>query len=233
MNKKVLGVLGGIGPMSSAYFYKLVTEHTFALKDQDHVDIVLSSKATTPDRTAFILGESDENPLPVMVKECKKMADFGAEVIAVTCNTAHYFYEGLQKELDIPVLNIGTLAVEYLIKHNIDKVGLMATTGTVKGGIYQSSCKEQGLECIIPNENEQSLVMKLIYDDIKAGKKANMEQFYTVAYSLKSKGAKAIILGCTELSLIKETGLLDDSFIDPLEILAKASIEACGYKIKN
>lgn len=232
MDKKILGVLGGIGPMSSAYFYKLVTDNTLALKDQDHVDIVLSSKASTPDRTAFILGESDENPLPVMIDECKKMVTFGAGIIAVTCNTAHYFYQGLQEEIPVPVLNIGKLAVDYLLEHGIDTVGLMATTGTVKGGIYQSSCNEKGLECIAPNAHEQELVMKLIYSDIKAGKKANMEQFYSVAYSLKSKGAKAIILGCTELSLVKELGMLDESFIDPLEILAKASIKACGYEIK-
>ncbi len=232
MDKKVLGVLGGIGPMSSAYFYKLVTENTLAQKDQDHVDIVLSSKASTPDRTAFILGESSENPLPVMIEECKKLVDFGAGIIAVTCNTAHYFYQALQKEISVPVLNIGTLAGEYLIENNIETIGLMATTGTVQGGIYQSSCKEKGLSGIVPNKEHQNLVMKLIYEDIKAGKKPNMEEFYTVAYGLKSQGAKAIILGCTELSLIKEAGMLDNSFIDPLEILAKSSIKACGYKVK-
>ncbi|MFI3324831.1 MAG: amino acid racemase [Clostridia bacterium] len=233
MDKKILGVLGGIGPMSSAYFYKLVTEHTLATKDQEHLDIVISSKSSTPDRTAYILGESEENPLPVMIDECNKMVAFGAKVIAVTCNTAHYFYDGLQKAIDVPILNIGTLAVDYLIKHNIDAVGLMATTGTIKGGIYQSACENEGLKCLVPSEDDQELVMKLIYKDIKAGIKPNMEQFYTVAYKLKSQGAKAIILGCTELSLVKEAGILDESFIDPLEILAKASIEACGYKTKN
>ena len=233
MEKKVLGVLGGIGPMSSAYFYKLLTENTFAMKDQDHLDIVISSKATTPDRTSYILGESEENPLPIMIEECRKMLDFGAEVIAVTCNTAHYFYEALQDALSVEVLNIGKLAVDYLMKNNIETVGLMATTGTVQGGIYQNSCEEKKLNCIIPNKENQELVMKLIYDEIKAGKKANLDEFFTVANELKNKGAKAIILGCTELSLIKELGILDDSFIDPLEILAKASIESCGGKLKE
>ena len=62
--RKLLGIIGGLGPMSSAYFYELITEHTLASRDQDHIDIILSSHATTPDRTDYILGRSNESPLP-------------------------------------------------------------------------------------------------------------------------------------------------------------------------
>lgn len=231
--KKTLGVLGGLGPMSSVYFYELVTENTLAGKDQDHMNIVISSKAATPDRTAFILGQSDEDPLPVMREEAKKLAGWGAGIIALTCNTAHYFYEALQESVDVPILNIGALAVEMIKLSGAVKVGLLATDGTVKCGIYQSACADKGIECIVPGKEDQLKVMDIIYNQIKTGKRADMNAFNCVSEGLLSRGAEVVILGCTELSLIKRSECLTEKFIDPLEILAKASILKCGYKLSD
>ena len=85
------GIIGGLGPMASVYFYEMITEHTLAKCDQDHIDLLLTSRATTPDRTAYILGQSDESPLPVMISEAKRLISAGADVIVIPCNTAHYF----------------------------------------------------------------------------------------------------------------------------------------------
>ena len=71
-DSKVLGVLGGLGPAASVYFYDMLTTHTAASCDQDHLDIILSSRATTPDRTAYIIGDSDENPLDIMTEDAKR-----------------------------------------------------------------------------------------------------------------------------------------------------------------
>lgn len=230
-DRKVLGVLGGLGPMSSVYFYELVTERTLASCDQEHMDIIISSRASTPDRTAFILGNSDQSPLPIMQEEAKKLVAYGAGVLALTCNTAHYFYEELQKSVDVPILNIGSLAVGEIQKRNIKTVGLLATTGTVNCGIYQQACLEKGIDCLVPDGENQRHVMEIIYDQVKSGKKVDMELFFSTADSLVTKGAEKIILGCTELSVIKRTEHLGDRFIDPLEILADASILACEHKI--
>lgn len=231
--KKTLGVLGGLGPMSSVFFYELVTENTKAEKDQDHLDIIISSKATTPDRTAYILGESSENPLPIMKEEAKKLVNAGAGVIALTCNTAHYFYEELQASINVPILNIGQLAVEHVKELGFTKIGLLATTGTVKCGIYQEACQKAGLEYIVPDEKNQDKVMHLIYNQVKMGKKVNVPMLYQAANSLFAKGAEAVILGCTELSVIKRNNQLPDNFIDPLMILAKKAITECGGELKT
>ncbi len=230
--KKVLGIMGGIGPMSSVYFYKLITEKTLANSDNEHIDIILSSKSSTPDRTAYILGESDLNPLPVMIEEAKKLRKYGADLIAIACNTAHYFYEKIQNEVDIPVLNIGEICVKNLYRQGVKSLGVMATTGTIEGKIYQNNCSKIGMDCIIPNDDEQEKIMEIIYKYIKAGKEPPLEEFFRIANSLKEKGAEVIALACTELSLIKESGKLDNTFVDPLEILAETSIIKCGYGLK-
>ena len=74
----LLGVLGGLGPMASAYFYEMITAHTKAQRDQDHIDIILSSRASTPDRTDFILGRSADSPLPAMIEDAKARSMNGA-----------------------------------------------------------------------------------------------------------------------------------------------------------
>lgn len=105
-NSMLLGILGGLGPMSTVYFCELLTAHTKALADSDHIDMIVSSRASTPDRTAFILGKSDRDPLPVMIDEADRLVKAGADLIVIPCNTAHYFYNGLQAACKVPILNI-------------------------------------------------------------------------------------------------------------------------------
>lgn len=229
--RKTLGVIGGLGPMSSVFFYELVTEKTKAEKDQDHLDIMISSRASTPDRTDFILGASSDSPLPVMIEEAKKLESCGVDVIALTCNTAHYFYESLQEAVNIPILNIGRLAVDFAESLGAKKVGLLATSGTVQSGIYQSAFEEKEMECFVPDQKHQQMVMEIIYDQVKSGKKADMSMLKMVSKHLEEMGAQRIILGCTELSVIRRDENLDERFIDPLEVLAETSIKFCGHEL--
>ena len=120
-NRILLGILGGLGPMSTFHFCQMLTEHTPASSDADHVDMIISSRASTPDRTAFILGKSNCDPLPVMIEEAKRLENAGAELLVIPCNTAHYFYEGLQKECRVPIINIIYETVSLLKKMNIKR----------------------------------------------------------------------------------------------------------------
>ena len=93
--KQVLGILGGLGPAASCYLYQMLIDHTPASCDQDHIDIVISSRASTPDRTAFIMGKSKDDPFAVMEQDGFSLVHYGATVLAIPCNTAHYFYDRL------------------------------------------------------------------------------------------------------------------------------------------
>ncbi len=227
-NKKLLGILGGVGPMATVYFYELLTSLTDAKCDQDHIDIVISSRATTPDRTAFITGASKENPLDAMIPDAKKLEQFGADLIAIPCNTAHYFYDELARAVDVPILNIIGETVNALKSEGVRRFGLLATDGTVGSNTYQRYCSEHDIECVIPDAQRQERVMSLIYEQIKCGKPANMESFYEIAHSMRSLGCERLVLGCTELSLIKKSEKLGGFYVDSLECLALSTIKACG-----
>lgn len=226
---KTLGILGGLGPAASVYFYTVITEHTKAERDQDHLDIVLVSGASTPDRTEFILGKSESSPLPAMLGGVQRLTAAGAELIAIPCNTAHYFYDQIEKSTPVPVLNIVRETVALAKKAGVKKLGIMATTGTVITGAYQHACLEEGIAFAVPSERSQAVLMDIIYGSIKTAKEPDMGAFLSVCNELYAGGADALVLGCTELSLIKGTETLTQyRFIDSLLVLAARAIKSCG-----
>lgn len=143
--------------MSSVYFYEMLTRHTNARCDQEHLDLILSSGATTPDRTAFILGKSPNSPLPRMQADAETLIAAGAELIAIPCNTAHYFYDALAASLPVPIINILYETVTALARLGVRKIGIMATAGTVESGAYQHMCRQADLECVVPDAVGQAI----------------------------------------------------------------------------
>ena len=224
----LLGILGGLGPMSTVYFYEMLTAHTEARCDQEHLNIVISSYAETPDRTDYILGRSSDNPLTAMIENAKKLENFGATVIAIPCNTAHYFYSSLKNEVSVPILNIIEETVRIAAGVGIGKIGILATEGTVQSESYQRVSADFGVACEVPTPEEQAMLMDIIYGDIKQGRRADMDKFNRVAGSLLDRGCEKLILGCTELSLIKKNEGLGYEYLDSLEALAYRTILACG-----
>lgn len=226
---KTLGILGGLGPMSSVYFYEMLTSHTKAERDQEHLNILLSSRADTPDRTDFILGRSEQNPIYTMKAEVSKLVGAGADIIAIPCNTAHSFYEQLSADAPVPVINIIRQTALFCRREGIKRAGILATEGTVTSGAYTEIFDMAGMECIAPDVMLQSKISEIIYGQIKRGLAPDMNAFFEVADSLRGMGCDRIILGCTELSLIKRDGELDSSlFLDSLEVLAYSAIKMCG-----
>ena len=217
----VLGILGGLGPLSSAYFYEMITLHTYAMKDQDHIDIVLSSKSTTPDRTDYILGRSCNDPSPDMIEEIEKLVSYGADYIAIPCNTAHYFYDKLIEKSKVPILNMVSDTVEYCVNSGAKKIGILATQGTVGAGIYDKVCDRMGIECYTPSKECQDAVTRVIYDQIKTGRAASADDFKLMESELKNEGCDLAILGCTELSVAKKQLGLDSWYLDALEVLGQ------------
>ena len=229
MTKK-LGILGGLGPMASVYFYELLTRHTEASCDQDHLDLILSSSATTPDRTAFILGQSTEDPLPRMLDDAGVLIAAGADVIAIPCNTAHYFYDALAEALSVPVINIIYETVHALAAMGVKTFGLLATAGTAAAGGYAHVAERFGMTCVLPSPEEQAQLNELIYASIKQGKAPDLTAFSTLSARLLGLGCERLVLGCTELSLLRRDAGLSAPYFDSLDALALRSILVCGKR---
>lgn len=223
---KTLGVIGGMGPMATVYFLQLIIAMTDVDKDQKHIPICMHSIPDTPDRTAYILDNKMENPLPALIVAGRSLKEQGADYIAIPCVTAHYFHETLENEIGLPVIGLPRETAKEFQRQHIKRVGVLATSGTVKSRLIQDELKEYDIESVLPDEPGQQQLMSIIYDQIKAGRSVAIEQFLKLGEQLKAKGAERILLGCTELSLIKRDfgTKLSSDYVDVLEVLAKACI---------
>lgn len=190
--------------------------------------MIISSHSTTPDRTAFITGKSDESPLPTMISDARRLEAYGADAIVIACNTAHYFIEEVRASVNVPVPSIIHETAELVRFRGISKVGIMATRGTILAGSYQNELDKMGIEWCLPSEEAQDRLTGLIYDSVKAGGEVDREKFYSVAAELEESGARAHILGCTELSVINRAIPHEARFIDSTEALAYYTIRLCG-----
>ena len=230
-NKKrnLLGIIGGLGPMSSAYFYELITEHTAAACDQEHIDIILSSHATTPDRTDFILGRSDDSPLPSMVSDAQSLEVYGASAIVIPCNTAHYFIDEVRRSVSVPMPSIITETVLHCKKRGFKKAAVLATEGTISSSSYQREFEKYGMDWMIPDSSGTEKLMDIIYGKVKSGIIPDPAELYEIADPMFETGCDCAILGCTELSLIGKQ-MDDPRFVDSLVVLAVCSIRLMGHK---
>lgn len=228
-----LGVIGGLGPIATSYFMELVIKVTKAETDQEHINMIIYSCPGIPDRTEYILDNSKPNPLPDIIRIGKVLAEQKSDFIAIPCITAHYFYNQLSDEIPLPIINIVKETVIHLKENNISRVGIMATDGTISTSLFQKELKDNGMVAIVPSRERQKDVMSLIYDCIKADKPVDMDKFNEVKKELTENGSEIIILGCTELSLIKRDYDIGAGFIDAMEVLAQQSVLKCGADVKD
>lgn len=230
---KTLGVIGGLGPLATAYFYELITKMTDAVKDQDHIEILIHSKPSIPDRTAYILDNNKESPLPSMIDIGKKLASLGVDHISIPCITAHYFYGELSRGIPVPIINGIREAVEILKNNGVRRTGIMATDGTIHSCLFQHELEEWGITPVVPTKLCQDYIMDLIYNCVKSSQPVDMEKFTKASAHLRENGAEAIILGCTELSIIKRDYPIGPGYLDVMEVLAGASILKSQGKLRR
>ena len=224
-----IGIIGGMGPMASQLFYKMVTEHTAAERDQDHIDLILLSDASMPDRTAAILSGQYEGPYEQLLSDARLLEKCGCTAIAITCNTAHFFADMIADKIGIPILHmIRETAAALAGRCPGGVVGVMATDGTVQTGLYQKALTERGLTPWTPPAEIQKEVMHQIYDRVKKGLPCDQESWTRIEVAYRQAGCAAVVLACTELSVIKADEGLGDWYVDPMETLARKVIETAG-----
>lgn len=226
---KKLGIIGGMGPLASELLYREITEHTKAACDQEHLDMILLSHASMPDRTGAILSGNTGKVFRLLSEDAKMLEKNGMGAIAIPCNTSHYFWDQLQKEVSIPIIHMVRKTVLSAKKQGRKKLGILATDGTMKTGVYERECRLAGVEYYAPAPEIQKLVMQMIYEQIKCGLPGDAADFAKIDAHLREQGCDAGILACTELSCYRrQAESLSDFYIDALSVLCRESIELCG-----
>lgn len=284
---RTIGVLGGMGPEATARFYQLLVEKTPAACDQEHIPTIIFSEPRIPDRTEYLV-RGHESPLGLLVQTAQRIESAGAELIAIPCNTAHFFWKEMQEAVSVPVLHIVRETVgairafqEFGAQNGVKRtaagaevapdgrtpsppegrcpsprdncsrspsppgllltgrgpspivtgrgpspIGLLATTGTIRMGIYEPILREQGFEPIRLPDDAQAELHRII-TQIKGRKNWEKlaEQLEGFIGELAGYGARdGVILGCTELGLLADEVHSPLPVFDSLEILAEAAV---------
>lgn len=230
--KTKLGILGGMGPLATANFYEEIIAATKVKSDQEHLDIILSSHASIPDRTSVILtGEGKEKVLE-KVKEDIALFEFASVgAIAIPCNTFHYFYDDVQSMTEIPIFNMIRLTLQRAKELGMNSLTIFSTTGTKYGGVYQKYASDMEIELIETTKEDDEKVMSIIYEVKKTGNTLDprMNDLLT-QYLNHSDGA---VLACTELSCLQLDPQYTHRILDPVNILAQHAVLYCGYDLNK
>jgi aspartate racemase len=235
--KKTIGILGGMGPKATVYFYELIINQTKAETDQDHIKIIIYSNPEIPPRTDAIKGKGP-SPAPLLEEGFMRLKESGADFVVMPCVTAHYFYPEVANQVEIPFISLLDEAVKWAAKEvpDLKRAGLVASTGTIDTKLFHDVFGKVGIDIIHPEEEEQDQVMEAIFGPrgIKAGFTSGFskEILVNTAKMLVARGADAIIAGCTEVPLVLKELDIPVPLIDPLRIAARTCIIEAGYEIK-
>jgi aspartate racemase len=227
-----------MGPEATAYLFSLIIQRTRARRDQDHIPVIIDCDPKIPDRTAAILGKGPSPARPLLAG-ARRLARAGADFIVVPCVSAHAFLPGIRAQTPIPFISLVDEACACARQKTprIRKVGLLATTGTVRSGIFTRAFGAAGMEVILPTADGQRRLMEAIYGKggIKAGHKSGppRREILSACRALIRRGAQAVIAGCTEIPLAIRDEDLPVPLIEPMRVAAEASIRRAGYRLNK
>jgi aspartate racemase len=233
MPDRIIGIIGGMGPEATVDFYREIIRLTPAQRDQDHIPVLIYSNPRIPERTQAIL-HGGEDPTPYLTEAAELLEKAGAGLLAVPCNTAHYFLPRVRPKVTVPILDMmeETLARAHLRIRDLKAVGLLATAGTVQSGIYRDVFARHGVSVLAPNAGDQEDIMRSIRM-IKADTydRSRQQTFETIGTRLVDDGAQAVILGCTEIPLAFNTDRVRYPVVNATRALAEAAVQwALGGK---
>lgn len=204
MNKKAIGILGGMGPEASNYLYKTLIDLSIkyfgAKNNDDFPDIILYS-IPVPD---FISDYNNRNKaLNMLKKRVLSLNKIDLSSISIACNTAHLLIDKLQSVSCAKFISMIDEVSLVVAKDKKKIVGIMGTPSTVKSGLYQSKLAKYNIKSVIPASKELKTLEQVIRNVLRSKiLKSDRERLFIIANSLKKRGAQGIILGCTELPLV-------------------------------
>ena len=220
-----VGILGGMGPRATADLFRKLIDATPATRDRDHIPVVVYSVPQIPDRTAAIL-HGGPSLLVDLCQGVRTLESAGASLIAIACNTAHYWFAEMERAARVPLLHIVDAVLEDLrpLIPRGATVGILGTSGTVRSNIYHGPVERSGYRCIAPcAEGQQGIDDGIVL--VKAGRTGEAVPHFSCGIEqLVARGARAIVLACTEIPLVVDTDGVPVPVIDATAALARHCI---------
>jgi aspartate racemase len=220
----LIGVLGGMGPLATIDFMHKLLAATPADADQDHVPVIVSSIPQVPDRAAAFRGEG-VSPLAAMIASGRRLVRAGAALVLMPCNTAHLWFDEVQRALGLPMLHLVDAALEDAIATagGHATIGLLCTDATLASGLYTKRAPQ--IRWVLPTTDD---MLERVMPGIQAVKAGELDRggelLGAAAQALVQRGARALVLGCTEVPLVLGPSNAPAPVIDATASLARRAV---------
>lgn len=223
---QLIGIIGGMGTLASQFLFQRIVELANAKSDQEYPEFIFYNCPKTPDRTGSILNKKTKI-VEFIATALNRLERAGSKRLILDCNTAYFYYPQITKRVNAKLLNLVDENCKRLIKERVGakKIGILATTGTLKTKLYETALKKHGdFKFVYPNQSE---LMKLIYgkNGIKTGNLNQHSKAAKIINDLLKKGAECILVGCTDLSILINEKNASCPIIDSTTTIAKIVTE--------
>lgn len=230
--RRIVGILGGMGPEATVDLMRRVIAGTPARDDADHIRMLVDSNPHVPSRIEALIDGTGESPVPCLVEMARGLERQGADFLVIPCNTAHHYHAEVAAAVDVPVLNLVQMTARDAggMCPDLARVGLLASSALMGIRLYEPWFEELGARVLYPGSGVQRELMELIRA-VKAGRytPAQVAACDRAAEDLEAQGAQCLVVACTELSVVVERLRTDLPVCDAADLLARAVIrEALG-----
>ena len=219
--EKTVGIIGGMGPEATIDLMQRIVNLTPADDDIDHIRCIVDNNPKIPSRIKAIIEGNGEDPIPHLCDMAVRLEKWGADFLAIACNTTHHYHKAIQHAVKIPVLHMVELVLEEIKTHHpqISRAGILGSPAIKITGLYDTCFSRAGIALEFPDPDLQNRLFSIIRQ-VKTGRfdKTLMSDFYKICRHLENKGAELGIVACTELSVLNAEPPLN--LIDAAQVLA-------------
>lgn len=232
-DKRKLGIIGGMGARAGAMLFKKIIEASPAVKDQEFIEIILHNNSAVPDRTKCIV-HGEASPVKEILKSVELFNQNQVDVMVLACITSYAFLNQFEDQCQAVIIHPVKCTLNHILENypEVNKVGLLATSGTLKTGLYQNEFEDSGVEVITLNsEDQEEIFMESVYmeNGLKSAdiSKKAISLMKLAASKLMSQGAQLIIGGCTEVQIVFSKNTSEIPYVDTVDVTVEEVIRQC------
>lgn len=226
--QKTVGIIGGLSPESTVKYYEWINQGVQRhLGGHNNAKILLSSVNFAEFVALKEKGDWDTQA-KMLCDEAMALEKAGADFIILATNTMHKMAEQIEAYLKIPFLHLADATANRINEDNIKTVGLLGTKYTMELDFYKKRLEAKNIEVLVPNQEEREDVNRIIYDELCHGKILNSskQRYHEIISRLSDNGAQAVILGCTEITLLVKKETTPVTLYDTTQIHVEKTLEA-------